>query len=255
MKKNLFLPIIIFLLLTAKLFAQTKVANIIELNAAVAKVKPGDVIVMANGVWNAVRIKFYGKGTKENPITLQAETAGKVIIEGLSDLKLGGEYLIVKDLYFKNGYTPSETVIQFKTDNKTFANHSIVTNCVIEEFTQANREISDHWVELWGKYNQLDHCNLIGKSNFGPTVRVFLKGNEHINNNHQIVYNHFGPRPRKGGPHGETLQIGDSETSMTPSFTNVANNFFDRCDGEVEIISNKSNYNIYRNNIFIFFNF
>lgn len=79
---------------------------------------------------------------------------------------------------------------------------------------------------------------------------VVLKGNEHINNHHQITNNHFGPRPRKGGPHGETIQIGDSGTSMSPSFTMIANNFFERCDGEVEIISNKSNYNEYRNNIF-----
>ena len=105
-------------------------------------------------------------------------------------------------------------------------------------------------MEFWGRNNQLDHCSLVGKSNFGPTVRVFLKGNEHSNNYHQIVYNHFGPRPRKGGPHGETMQIGASDTSMSPSYTNVSNNFFDRCNGEVEIISNKSNFNEFRNNIF-----
>ena len=96
----------------------------------------------------------------------------------------------------------------------------------------------------------MSNCYITGKSNFGPTVRVFLDGNEHINNYHQIVNNHFGPRPRKGGPHGETIQIGDSETSMTPSYTNVYNNLFDRCNGEVEIISSKSNFNQFKNNVF-----
>ncbi len=221
-----------------------------ELQEAISKAQPGDQIIMANGVWKDIQIRFYGKGTKEDPIVLKAETAGKMTIEGTSDLKLGGEYLEVKDLYFKNGHTPSESVIQFKINNDTLANHSTITNCVIDEFTQPNREITDHWVEFWGRYNQLDHCNIIGKSNFGPTVRVFLDGNENINNHHQIIYNHFGPRPRKGGPHGETIQIGDSETSMTPSYTNVSNNFFDHCNGEVEVISNKSNFNGYKNNIF-----
>ena len=89
-----------------------------------------------------------------------------------------------------------------------------------------------------------------GKSNQGPTIMVSLKGNEQINNYHQIINNHFEPRPRKGGPHGETIQIGDSGTSMAPCFTTVANNLFERCDGEVEVISNKSNNNEYRNNIF-----
>ncbi len=232
-------------------FSQTfKVSSKQELQDAISKAEAGSEIIMKNGVWKDIQIKFYGEGTKEKPIVLRAETSGKVTIEGVSNLSLGGEYLVVQDLYFKNGHTPTKNVIQFKINNDTIANYSRVTNCVIDEFTQPNREVSDHWVEFWGRHNQLDHCNLIGKSNFGPTVRVFLKGNEHVNNYHQIVYNHFGPRPRKGGPHGETLQIGSSFTSMSPSYTNVSNNFFDRCNGEVEIISNKSNFNEYKNNVF-----
>ncbi|AIY15191.1 chondroitinase-B domain-containing protein [Cellulophaga baltica] len=234
-----------------KVVAQTlNVSTAQELQDAIAEAKAGNEIVLQNGVWKDIQIKFYGEGTADKPITLRAETPGKVSIEGVSNLKLGGKYLVVKDLHFKNGYTPSNSVIQFKINEDSIANHSRITNCVVDEFTQPNREVSDHWIEFWGRNNQLDHSSIVGKSNFGPTVRVFLKGNEHVNNHHQIVYNHFGPRPRKGGPHGETLQIGSSHTSMTPSYTNVSNNFFDRCNGEVEIISNKSNFNEYRNNIF-----
>ena len=253
MKKSLILFVISLLSVFCQtnLVAQTiKVVNASELQAAIAKANPGDEIIMKNGVWKDLQIKFYGTGTKDQPITLRAETAGKVTIEGKSNLQIGGTYLVVQDLHFKNGYTPSKSVIQFKINNDSIANFSRVTHCVIDEFTQPNREDTDHWVELWGRNNQLDHCSIIGKSNFGPTVRVFLNGNENIYNYHQIVYNHFGPRPRKGGPHGETLQIGDSNTSMAPSYTNVSNNFFDRCNGEVEIISNKSNFNEFRNNIF-----
>ncbi|MBU2997965.1 alginate lyase [Cellulophaga baltica] len=227
-----------------------KVTTESELKEAIAKAEAGSEIVMQNGVWKDIQIKFFGKGTEDRPITLRAETAGKVTIEGESNLSLGGEYLVVKDLHFKNGYTPTKNVIQFKFNSDTIANNSRITNCVIDEFTKPNREVSDHWVEFWGRNNMLDHCNIVGKSNFGPTVRVFLKGNEHVNNHHQIVNNHFGPRPRKGGPHGETLQIGSSHTSMAPSYTNVSNNYFDRCNGEVEIISNKSNFNEFRNNVF-----
>jgi poly(beta-D-mannuronate) lyase len=205
---------------------------------------------VANGVWKDIQIKFFGKGTQEAPIVLRAETSGEVSIKGVSDLKIGGTYLEVRGLYFKNGYTPSNTVIDFHIDSNAIANHCRVSDCVIEDFTQLNRNKDDHWVEFWGRYNQLDHCYLAGKSNQGPTIMVSLKGNEQINNYHQIVNNHFGPRPRKGGPHGETLQIGDSNTSMSPSHTQVVNNLFERCDGEVEIISNKSNNNEYRNNIF-----
>ena len=228
----------------------TKVTNMKELKNAIKNSVAGDNIILANGIWKNAEIKFFGKGTKEKPITLQAETAGKVFIEGVSNLQLAGSFLEVKDLYFRNGYTPSKSLIQFKISTDSIANNCKVTQCVIEEFTQPDRDVSDHWVEFWGRNNELSNCYITGKSNFGPTVRVFLDGNEHVNNYHQIVNNHFGPRPRKGGPHGETIQIGDSETSMTPSYTNVYNNLFDRCNGEVEIISSKSNFNQFRNNVF-----
>ncbi|MBC7846039.1 MAG: DUF4957 domain-containing protein [Flavobacterium sp.] len=227
-----------------------KVNNQEELKSAVKNVVAGDEIVLANGIWKDVQIRFYGNGTKEAPIVLRAETEGKVTIEGVSDLKMAGTYLEVRGLHFKNGYTPSNTVIDFHIDAKNIANNCKVSDCVIENFTQPNRNKQDHWIEFWGRHNQLDHCYIAGKSNSGPTILVALKGNEHIKNYHQITNNHFGPRPRKGGPHGETLQIGDSNTSMSPSYTNVSNNLFERCDGEVEIISNKSNNNEYRNNIF-----
>jgi poly(beta-D-mannuronate) lyase len=252
MKNLLFLYVVILLLSFTKMESQNsiKVANQEELKAAIKNAVAGDEIILANGVWKDIQIKFFGKGTQEAPIVLRAETSGEVSIEGVSDLKIGGTYLEVRGLYFKNGYTPSNTVIDFHIDSNAIANHCRVSDCVIEDFTQLNRNKDDHWVEFWGRYNQLDHCYLAGKSNQGPTIMVSLKGNEQINNYHQIVNNHFGPRPRKGGPHGETLQIGDSNTSMSPSHTQVVNNLFERCDGEVEIISNKSNNNEYRNNIF-----
>jgi poly(beta-D-mannuronate) lyase len=228
----------------------TKVNNAEELNLAIKNAKAGDQIVLANGTWKDVQIQFSGKGTKDAPIVLKSESAGNVTIEGASNLEIGGEYLEVRDLHFKNGYTPTRNVIQFKINDDTIANHCKVKNCVIEEFTQPNRDDTDHWVEFWGRHNELSNCYITGKSNFGPTIMVQLKGNEHIKNYHQIVNNHFGPRPRKGGPHGETMQLGDSGTSMTPSHTYVANNFFERCNGEVEIISSKSNFNEFRNNVF-----
>ncbi len=228
----------------------SKVNNSLELEEAIANAQPGDVIVMANGNWENVQIRFTGMGTSDRPITLRAETPGEVTIEGESDLKLAGEFLVVEGLHFKNGYSPSSAVIEFQTDKENFAFNCRVTNCVIEDFNQLQRNKTDLWVRFRGRHNQLDHCYLAGKSNRGPTIRVDLDGIESISNYHQITDNHFGPRPPKGGPSAETIQIGNSYTSMSPSYTLVANNLFDRCDGEVEIISSKSNFNEFRNNVF-----
>ncbi len=229
---------------------ETIVANFEELQEAIANVEPGDEIVMANGEWTDVQIRFYGKGTEANPITLKAETPGEVIIRGESDLKLGGEYLIVDGLLFTGGSSPSRSVIQYAINDDTLANHSRVTNCAIIDFNKAQRNMSDLWVRFRGQHNQLDQCYLAGKSNRGPTIRIDLEGNESIKNYHKINNNYFGPRPPKGGPSAETIQLGNSATSMTPSHTLVANNLFDRCNGEVEVISSKSNFNEFRNNVF-----
>lgn len=226
------------------------VSNAAELNQAISNAKPGTEIIMANGEWQDVQIRFVAWGTKEQPILLKAETPGEVIINGQSDLKLGGEYLVVDGLYFKNGSSPTRSVIQFLINEDTLANHSQVTNCVIKDFNKLQKNEQDLWVLFKGRYNQLDHCYLAGKSNRGPTVRVDIEGNRSIKNYHKIINNHFGPRPPKGGPSAETIQLGNSSTSISPSHTLVANNFFEKCNGEVEIISSKSNFNEFRNNVF-----
>ena len=231
-----------------------KVTNIDELNKAIDSCKAGDQIILANGIWKDVQIKFRGKGTIDNPITIKAETTGKVTIEGESYLKFGGEYLVVEGLYFKNGFSPSNAVIDFKISSKDkpdeISNNCKVTNCVIEDFNKPKRDKSDLWIQFWGRHNTLSNCYIAGKTNRGPTVRVSIAGIESINNYHQIVNNHFGPRPVKGGPSGETIQLGDSYTSMSPSHTMVANNLFEECNGEVEVISSKTNFNIFKNNVF-----
>jgi poly(beta-D-mannuronate) lyase len=218
MNRNLIFFSLIVLLISCKNLTNSVAVNTEkELQDAISNAKPGDEIVLANGTWKDVQIKFIGYGTEGNPIILRAETAGEVFIEGESFLKLGGEFLVVDGLYFRNGFTPSNSVIEFRINKNQLANNCRVTNCVIDGFNQLKRDRPDHWVEFWGRHNKFDHCYIAGKSNQGPTVRVFIKGNESIKNHHQIINNHFGPRPRKGGPRAETIQIGDSYTSMSPS--------------------------------------
>lgn len=74
-----------------------------EFNKAVSEAKPGDRIVLANGVWMDAELVFEGKGEKDKPIVLTVEEKGKVTLEGQSYLQLAGEYLHVEGLVFKNG--------------------------------------------------------------------------------------------------------------------------------------------------------
>ena len=230
--------------------APVLVSDAAELRAAVAAAGPGSEIVMADGEWRDVRIRLVGRGTAERPITLRAETPGGVAVTGASDLWLAGEHLVASGLHFRDGAAPGGAVVRFFVGDDSLANHSRVTDCAIVGFNKPQRDRTDLWVQFKGRRNALERCYIAGKSNRGPTVRVDLDGNESVYNHHRIAHNHFGPRPPKGGPSAETIQIGESRTSMTPSHTLVESNLFDRCDGEVEVISSKANFNTFRGNVF-----
>ncbi|UTF61028.1 polysaccharide lyase 6 family protein [Gilvimarinus sp. DA14] len=249
-----------FLLSIASALSAAKdysVSDYSEYQQAVEKLQPGDRVLLQDGVWRDVELVFAAVGTEQAPITLAAENPGKAVISGRSNLKLAGEHLVVRGLVFKNGYTPSDTVISFRTakpesdsDYSTVAVNSRLTEVVIDDFSNPDRYETDYWVSIYGKNNRIDHNHFSFKRNKGVTMAVRLDTEHSRENNHVIEYNYFGPRPVLGSNGGETLRIGTSHYSLSDSLTTVANNYFEHCDGEVEIISNKSGKNVFRDNVF-----
>ncbi len=217
------------------------ISSAAELNAL--SLQPGDKVVMKSGEWKSQLINFKAKGTSSNPITLVAETKGDVLLTGNSNLKIDGEWLVVDGLSFKNGYSLKDDVVVF---SKTTSN-SRLTNTSIENYNPSDKTVDYKWVSLFGKNNRVDHCSISGKTHQGTTLVVWLDDKP---NYHQIDHNYFGPRPDLGGNGGETIRIGTSTYSMNDSYTTVDSNIFDKCSGEVEIISIKSGYNKIQNNLF-----
>ncbi|MEL6624374.1 MAG: chondroitinase-B domain-containing protein [Bacteroidota bacterium] len=226
------------------------VRDVEAFNQAVKNAQPGDQITLANGVWQDAELIFRAKGTAEKPIRLTVEEKGKVTLEGQSYLRMAGEHLIVEGLVFKNGYTPTSEVISFKKSKEELCNHCRVTECVIDNYNNPERFESDYWVGIYGKNNRFDHNYLVGKRNVGVTLAVRLNTEASRENHHRIDHNYFGHHPILGSNGGETLRIGTSHHSLTNSNTLVEFNYFDRCNGEHEIISNKSCQNTFRYNTF-----
>ncbi len=221
-----------------------------EYAEAVKSLQPGDHIVLANGRWEDFEILFSGKGTEDAPIRLSAETPGKVLLTGQSNLRLSGEWLDISGLVFTDGFTPTREVISFRRTKGDLANNSRVHNVVIDDYNPTERTSADFWVMIYGKNNRFDHNTLVNKRNRGVTLAVRMDTEESRENKHRIDHNYFGPRPILGSNGGETLRVGTSHYSRSNSFTLVENNYFDRCDGEVEIVSSKSGGNVFRNNTF-----
>ena len=250
------LKIYTFLALFSILFSTEIIANTYEVSSqnefrlVLKKILPGDTIVLNNGIWNDFEILFEADGEENNLITLRAKTKGEVFITGKSNLRIAGKYLVVSGLIFKDGYTPTSSVIEFRKNKDKLAYHSRVTEVVIDNFNNPERTENDSWVMMYGKNNRFDHNHLEGKKNKGVTMAVRLNSVESQKNYHSIDNNYFGPRQILGSNGGETLRIGTSHHSLTNSFTMVKNNYFDRCDGELEIISNKSGNNRFIGNVF-----
>lgn len=222
-----------------------------EYTQAAAQIEAGDVIILANGEWRDFDMVITGAGRADAPIAVQSEEAGKVFLTGQSSLRIGGTHITVSGLVFRDGFSPRGEVISFRRSKDDLARNTRVTEVVIDGFSKPDRYESDYWVGMYGQNNRFDHNHLVGKTNKGVTMAVRLDSAESRENNHRIDHNYFGPRPVLGSNGGETLRIGTSHYATFNSNTLVENNIFDRCDGEVEIISSKSGGNTFRGNVFL----
>lgn len=231
------------------------VATPAEYAAAAADLRAGDTVVLKNGEWRDFDLTVEGQGTASAPITVRAETPGRVILSGRSALRLGGDYLIVSGLVFREGASPRDEVIAFRS-GKRVANHSRVTETVIDRFNKPRAPAAeqaaenDIWVALFGRDNRFDHNHVEGKVTPGVTLAVRIETEDSRPNRHRIDHNYFGPRPPLGANGGETIRIGTSHNSLSDSLTLVEANLFEGCSGEVEIISVKSGGNVIRGNLF-----
>lgn len=225
----------------------------IDLNSlqnTLEKARPGDTIYIKSGTYTNIQLQLEGYGTVEEPIVVMTQQPGSVFIEGVSNLRLCGEYVEINGLHFRNGYTPKGAVIEFRKGEKV-ANNCRITDCVIDYFNPIDRGVSGSWILLYGRNNRLDHNSILGKLYAGVTLAVILNGERDRNNNHRIDHNYFGERPILGSNGGETIRVGTSHHAFFSSNTVIEDNMFHHCNGEVEVVSIKSSDNIIRNNVFL----
>jgi poly(beta-D-mannuronate) lyase len=243
------LVILVFVFSAVRMHAaEFHVATAAEIATAMASAAPGDTLTMKPDTWMDARIVFAGNGTADKPILLRAPFTGSVVVTGASNLRIAGDYLVVDGLTFRDGYSPSGAIVEFRSSSGAGSNHCRLTNTTITGFNPADKTTDYKWVSLYGTYNRVDHCAISGKTHSGTTLVVWLDAQP---NYHRIDHNYFGPRPPLGVNGGETIRVGTSDWSMYDSFTTVEWNLFDQCNGEIEIISSKSCGNVYRWNTLI----
>lgn len=210
----------------------------------------GDTLVFVNGSYSNLNLTLNGTGTAASPIVLRAATPGAVFLSGSSSLTIKGTYIEVQGLRFSGTFTGKNQVVLFASGSS----HCRLTECAIEAYNPTDVSKDIKWVSLYGQQHRVDHCYFVGKANMGTLLVVWLENN--ITPVHRIEANHFGYRIAQVDGSGkelngqEIIRIGDSNSSMQQAQCTVEGNYFENCDGEIEIISNKSCGNTYRGNTF-----
>ena len=236
--------------------AQIAVCNNDELRSALNKVKAGEVIIWKNGTYKDIQIEFKAKGEPQNIILIKAETPGKVIFTGNSQLIVKGMWLQAEGFLFEGPSTLEKgDVISFSPE----ASHCRITNCAVINYAPVDPLINNNWMGIQGTHNEVDHCYFKGKTNQGPYLVVrykkepgYVDGSDVAPSTyHHIHHNYFGYRTLPTDNGGEVMRIGDSFTSFTHGFNIIEYNYFEDHRLEPEVISNKSWNNIYRFNTFI----
>ena len=229
---------------------EIRVVSLAHLASILPDALPGDTYVLDNGTYPNAAIVFEGQGLENAPITLRAQTPGGVVLIGDSFLEIGGEWMVVEGLVFTNGWNQSrDQAISFRAGGSRPASNCRVTQCAIIDYSPPESSTDRDWIGIYGTRNRFDHNLISGHGNFGVTLVVWRSPGKL--DEHRIDHNHFRNRASGGGENGwETIRIGTSGDSLSDSGCVVEYNLFEACDGEIEIISNKSGDNTYRYNTF-----
>jgi hypothetical protein len=204
------------------------------LASAVSGARPGDCIVLANGNYAGLTISTVG--TTAAPIVIRAAN------------RLGAVFSSGSLTLANSAYTTLEG-FSFTSSGSVRIDSSV--HCRLTRWRMRVAETGNNtWITISGSSsdaNRIDHCDIGGKSQTGYLVNVLGSG-QTVARNTRIDHNYFhdvGPAVSNGM---STLVLGVSGMSKSSGFSVVEHNLFVDCDGEIEIISVKSDDNVIRYN-------
>jgi poly(beta-D-mannuronate) lyase len=233
-----------------------KVKTAEEFNKAAVNVLAGDEIVITNGSYTNWSTAINNNGTVDKPIIIRAESPDKVIFSGevrQAVFQISGTYIQVNGLKFEGCQlikTKGADVVLIQINA---AKYCRITNCTFTKNTVDAQFMPIVVVSGQGEHNRVDHCRFTGNVN-NQEVQVRVAAND-VSIYTLIDHNIFMDKDSvtwKGNNGGECVQIGQDPILLGNqySYATVRDNRFIHCNGEPEVISNKSSGNRYINNYF-----
>ncbi|MBO9204125.1 MULTISPECIES: chondroitinase-B domain-containing protein [Niastella] len=240
MKISIYLLLVLLCAVPTIHAATVTVSSLSALQTAINNAAPGDIIILANGVYTAsTDITISKQGTAASPITIQAQTTGGAEINGTAGINIvsPAKYIIIKG--FKFTFNASQATMASGTSFIRWT-RNIFQNPGEGEDLLLNG--NDHEVD----YNTFQHKDALGRF-----IAVRGSGSQIAQRLH-IHHNYFFDQQPQSGNGAETVQFGLSGYSLSSSNSIFEYNLFEECDGENELLSVKSSavtvrYNTIRN--------
>jgi parallel beta-helix repeat protein len=215
-----------------------RITDLAELTSRIKIAKPGDVLVLPAGTLKDWTVDITSSGTKDAPITIRGQGCDKSVFTGKSAIRLNGvSYVHLKD--FGVSDTTGSAVV-FNSTRYCSLSHASFTEVKYAPVIKLAGN---------GQSNQIASCHFF--NNPVKNIQISIGGTAPVKT---IIRNNlFEDVPPIGGNGRETIQIGQNQPVYGNVEANalVESNRFIRCNGEAEIISNKSSGNRYIGNIFL----
>jgi hypothetical protein len=233
------------LVLFAVVAAQTvhaatyEVASVSALQSAISGAVAGDTIIVKNGVYTtSAAITVNKVGTAAAPIVIKAETVGGAEFQGTHGISLGSPaaYVVIEGFVFSHA--------SGRLSMPTGTQHCRYTRNVIKCTGDGP------YLSVSGNDHEVDRNEFRDKSTVGNMISVSGSGSQ-VAQRLWVHHNYFHDFTNAGENGAETIRFGLSGLSLSNGDGLVEYNLFVRCNGENELISNKSCRNTYRYNTLV----
>jgi len=246
MKRIIIKKITIALLLASSVISQLSatvysVNSIASFDDAKSKVKSGDTISWQSGTYSDMSLWL-----NKNNIVFRAEVPGATIFTGASDILVPGQDNVIEGFQWLGGRTARPNIIESRGNGNHFT-HINIKDFYVDKYVT---------ISATAKRNTFSYCTFENRTFIGDKniFQINLEEGTNSPGYHVISHCQFKnlPGPGNGADYGvEAIRMGNpTDLTYFSSCSIVEYCYFSKCDGDAEIISNKSSDNIYRYNTF-----